>query len=141
MGGDGKIGRLAQTKPYWNYIAECEAASRRGCGDAAPSPLSKGFGRRKLASTMPRQRARAPKTRWSGSPRGCRKRRNKLADTERQMRSAEARAMQAEKAVTQINDAIRAQLLGLQRSQTNVRATSTVDPRSGRGGEARQAIG
>jgi hypothetical protein len=28
------IGRLAQTEPYWNYIAECEAASRRGCGDA-----------------------------------------------------------------------------------------------------------
>jgi chromosome segregation ATPase len=66
---------------------------------------------------------------------------NKLAGAERQMRSAEARAMQAEKAVTQINDAIRAQLLGLQRNQTNVRAASTADPRSGRGGEARQAVG
>src|ERR1700729_3099593 len=54
---------------------------------------------------------------------------NKLAGAERQMRSAEARAMQAEKAVTQINDAIRAQLLGLQRNQTNVRATSPADPR------------
>ena len=66
---------------------------------------------------------------------------NKLAGAERQMRSAEARAMQAEKAVTQINDAIRAQLLGLQRNQTNVRATSTADPRSGRSGDARQAVG
>ena len=64
---------------------------------------------------------------------------NKVAGAERQMRSAEVRAMQAEKAVTQINDAIRAQLLGLQRNQTNVRATS--NPRSGRGGDARQAVG
>jgi uncharacterized coiled-coil protein SlyX len=42
---------------------------------------------------------------------------NKLADAEHQVRSAEARAAQAEKAVTQINDAIRAQLLGLQNRQ------------------------
>jgi diguanylate cyclase (GGDEF)-like protein len=29
-----RIGRLSQTEPYWNYIAECEAASRRDCSDA-----------------------------------------------------------------------------------------------------------
>jgi chromosome segregation ATPase len=52
---------------------------------------------------------------------------NKLADAEHQVRSAEARAAQAEKAVTQINDAIRAQLLGLQRNLTNGRAMSTTD--------------
>jgi chromosome segregation ATPase len=66
---------------------------------------------------------------------------NKLADAERQAHSAEARAMQAEKAVVQINDAIRAQLLGLQRNPTNVRAMPTADSRSSRGGEVRQAVG
>jgi predicted nucleic acid-binding Zn-ribbon protein len=63
---------------------------------------------------------------------------NKFADAEHhQVRSAEARATQAEKAVTQINDAIRAQLLGLQRNLTNGRANSTRDSRSTRGGEVR----
>jgi chromosome segregation ATPase len=66
---------------------------------------------------------------------------NKLADAEHQVRSFEARADQAEKAVTQINDAIRAQLLGLQRNLTNGRATSTTDSRSTRGGDVRQAVG
>jgi chromosome segregation ATPase len=66
---------------------------------------------------------------------------NKLADAEHQVRSAEARAIQAEKAVTQIDDAIRTQLLGLQRNLTNVRAMSTTDPRSNRGGDVRQAAG
>jgi chromosome segregation ATPase len=66
---------------------------------------------------------------------------NKLADAERQMRSAEVRAMQAEKAVAQINDAIRAQLLGLQRDPTNFRATAAADARSSRGVGARQAAG
>ena len=47
---------------------------------------------------------------------------NKLAAAEHQVRSAEARAIKAEKAVIQIDDAIRAQLLGLQRNPTNVRA-------------------
>ena len=28
------IGGLSQTEPNWNYIAECEAASRRDCSDA-----------------------------------------------------------------------------------------------------------
>jgi chromosome segregation ATPase len=66
---------------------------------------------------------------------------NKLADAERQVRSAEARAIQAEKAVTQIDDAIRTQLLGLQRNLTNVRAMQTTDSRSSRGGDVRQAVG
>ena len=66
---------------------------------------------------------------------------NKLTGAERQMRSAEARAMQAEKAVTQINDAIRTQLLGLHRNLTNGRAMSTADSRSTRGGDVRQAVG
>jgi chromosome segregation ATPase len=66
---------------------------------------------------------------------------NKLADAEQQVRSAGARAAQAEKAVTQINDAIRAQLLGLQRNLTNGRAMSTADSRSTRGGDVRQAVG
>jgi chromosome segregation ATPase len=66
---------------------------------------------------------------------------NKLADAEHQVRSAEARAAQAEKAVTQINDAIRAQLLGLQRNLTNGRAMSTADSRSTRGGDMSQAVG
>jgi chromosome segregation ATPase len=69
---------------------------------------------------------------------------NKLAGAERQVRSAEARAMQAEKAVkavTQINDAIRTQLLGLHRNLTNGRAMSTADSRSTRGGDVRQAVG
>jgi hypothetical protein len=100
---------------------------------------------------MPRQRARAEDTlvrltaRLQEAERELEHTRvsaeNKLAGAERQVRSAEARAMQAEKAVTQINDTIRAQLLGLQRNQTNVRTTSTADPRSGRGGNARQAVG
>ena len=66
---------------------------------------------------------------------------NTLAGAERQVRIAEARAMQAEKAVAQINDAIRAQLLGLQQNPANVRATSAVDPRWSRSEEARQAVG
>jgi chromosome segregation ATPase len=66
---------------------------------------------------------------------------NKLADAEHQVRSAEARAAQAEKAVTHIHDAIRAQLLGLQRNLTNGRAMSTTDSRSTRGGDVRQAVG
>jgi uncharacterized coiled-coil protein SlyX len=66
---------------------------------------------------------------------------NKLADAEHQVRLAEGRAIQAEKAVTQIDDAIRAQLLGLQRNPTNVRAMSTTDSRSSRGGDVRQAVG
>jgi hypothetical protein len=51
------------------------------------------------------------------------------------------RAIQAEKAVTQIDDAIRTQLLGLQRNLTNARAMSTTDPRSSRRGDVRQAVG
>jgi len=66
---------------------------------------------------------------------------NKLADAEHQVRSAGARAAQAEKAVTQINDAIRTQLLGLHRNLTNGRAMSTADSRSTRGGDVRQAVG
>jgi chromosome segregation ATPase len=66
---------------------------------------------------------------------------NKLADAEHRVRSAEGRAIQAEKAVTQIDDAIRAQLLGLQRNLTNVRAMSATDARSSRGGDVRQAVG
>jgi chromosome segregation ATPase len=66
---------------------------------------------------------------------------SKLADAEHRARSAEGRAIQAEKAVTQINDAIRAQLLGLQQNLTNVRPTSTSDSRSSRGGDVRQAVG
>jgi hypothetical protein len=42
--------------------------------------------------------------------------------------------------VTQIDNAIRAQLLGLQRN-LNVRAMSTTDSRSSRGGDVRQAVG
>jgi hypothetical protein len=66
---------------------------------------------------------------------------NKFADAEHHVRSIEARAIQAEKAVTQIDDAIRAQLLGLQRNLTNARAMSTADARSSRSGEVRQAVG
>jgi chromosome segregation ATPase len=66
---------------------------------------------------------------------------NKLAHAVHHVRSVEARAIQAEKAVTQINDAIRAQLLGLQRNPTNVRAMSTADSRTSRGAEMRQAVG
>jgi chromosome segregation ATPase len=66
---------------------------------------------------------------------------NKLADAEHRVRSAEARAIQAEKAVTQIDDAIRTQLLGLQRNLTNGRAMSNTDPRSSRSGDVRQAVG
>jgi chromosome segregation ATPase len=66
---------------------------------------------------------------------------NKLAGAEHQVRSAEARAALAEKAVTQINDAIRAQLLGLQHNLTNGRPNSTADSRSNRGGDPRQAVG
>jgi chromosome segregation ATPase len=66
---------------------------------------------------------------------------NKLADAEHQVRSAEARAIQAEKAVTQIDDAIRTQLLGLQRNLTNARAMPATDSRPSRGGDARQAVG
>jgi chromosome segregation ATPase len=47
---------------------------------------------------------------------------NKLGDAEHRVWSAEARAIQAEKAVIQIDDTIRTQLLGLQRNLTNVRA-------------------
>jgi DNA repair exonuclease SbcCD ATPase subunit len=43
---------------------------------------------------------------------------NQLANAERQMRAAETRAINAEKAVNQIEDAIRAQLVGLQRNLT-----------------------
>jgi chromosome segregation ATPase len=43
---------------------------------------------------------------------------NQLANTEHQMRAAEARAIHAEQAVGQIEDAIRDQLLGLQRNLT-----------------------
>ena len=42
----------------------------------------------------------------------------RLADAERQMRAAETRAANAEKAVSQIEDAIRTQLVGLQKSLT-----------------------
>jgi chromosome segregation ATPase len=66
---------------------------------------------------------------------------NKLADAEHQLRSAEGRAIQAEKAVSQINDAIRAQLVSLQGNLTNVRSTSTPESRSSRGAEMRQAVG
>jgi hypothetical protein len=41
-----------------------------------------------------------------------------LADAERQMRAAETRAANAEKAVSQIEDAIRTQLVGLQKNLT-----------------------
>jgi chromosome segregation ATPase len=41
-----------------------------------------------------------------------------LADAENHMRAAEARAINAEKAVTQIEDAIRTQLVGLHRNLT-----------------------
>jgi hypothetical protein len=49
---------------------------------------------------------------------------NQLANAERQMRAAEARAINAEKAVNQIEDAIRTQLVGLQRNlaERSVRA-------------------
>jgi chromosome segregation ATPase len=43
---------------------------------------------------------------------------NQLVNAERQMRAAEARAIHAEKAVSQIEDAIREQLMGLQRNLT-----------------------
>jgi chromosome segregation ATPase len=43
---------------------------------------------------------------------------NQLANAERQMRAAETRAINAEKAVNQIEDAIRTQLVGLQRNLT-----------------------
>ncbi len=43
---------------------------------------------------------------------------NQLANADRQMRAAEARAIHAEQAVSQIEDAIRAQLVGLQRNLT-----------------------
>jgi chromosome segregation ATPase len=66
---------------------------------------------------------------------------NKLADAVYQVRSAEARAIEAEKAVTQIDDAIRAQLFGLQRNLTNRRVTSTADLRSSRGGDVRHGVG
>jgi chromosome segregation ATPase len=42
----------------------------------------------------------------------------RLADAERQMRAAETRAVNAEKAVNQIEDAIRTQLVGLQKNLT-----------------------
>ena len=42
----------------------------------------------------------------------------RLADAERQMRAAETRAANAEKAVSQIEDAIRTQLVGLQKNLT-----------------------
>jgi chromosome segregation ATPase len=66
---------------------------------------------------------------------------NKLAHTVHHVRSVEARAIQAEKAVTQIDDAIRAQLLGLQRNLTNGRAMSTTDSRLSRVGHVRQVVG
>jgi diguanylate cyclase (GGDEF)-like protein len=31
-----RLGMLSPKQPGWNYIAECEAATERGCGDAAP---------------------------------------------------------------------------------------------------------
>jgi chromosome segregation ATPase len=43
---------------------------------------------------------------------------NRLADAEYQLRAAEARATQADNAVNQIEDAIRAQIVGLQRNLT-----------------------
>jgi chromosome segregation ATPase len=43
---------------------------------------------------------------------------NQLANAERQVRAAETRAINAEKAVNQIEDAIRTQLVGLQRDLT-----------------------
>jgi chromosome segregation ATPase len=43
---------------------------------------------------------------------------NRSADAEHQLRAAEARANQSEKAVGQIEDAIRAQIVGLQRNLT-----------------------
>jgi chromosome segregation ATPase len=42
----------------------------------------------------------------------------RLADAERQIQAAETRAVNAEKAVTQIEDAIRTQLVGLQKNLT-----------------------
>jgi chromosome segregation ATPase len=42
----------------------------------------------------------------------------RLAEAEYQLRAAEARASHADKAVTQIEDAIRAQIIGLQRNLT-----------------------
>ena len=43
---------------------------------------------------------------------------NRLAEAEHQLRGAEARASQADNAVNQIEDAIRAQIMGLQRNLT-----------------------
>jgi hypothetical protein len=43
---------------------------------------------------------------------------NRLGDAEHQLRTAEVRATQADKAVNQIEDAIRAQIVGLQRNLT-----------------------
>jgi hypothetical protein len=43
---------------------------------------------------------------------------NRSADAEHQLRAAEARANNSEKAVGQIEDAIRAQIVGLQRNLT-----------------------
>jgi uncharacterized coiled-coil protein SlyX len=43
---------------------------------------------------------------------------NRLADAEHQLHAAEARATHADKAVSQIEDAIRAQIMGLQRNLT-----------------------
>jgi chromosome segregation ATPase len=43
---------------------------------------------------------------------------NRFADAEHQLRAAEVRANQSEKAVGQIEDAIRAQIVGLQRNLT-----------------------
>jgi chromosome segregation ATPase len=66
---------------------------------------------------------------------------NTLAHAVHHVRSVEARAIQAEKAVTQINDAIRAQLLGLQRNPTNVRAMSTADYSAPAGPTPRYIVG
>jgi chromosome segregation ATPase len=116
-----------------------------------PSPHSKDLGRINDAETA---RARAEDTMVGLSARLQEAERelertqartvtseNKLADAEHRVRSAEARAIQAEKAVTQIDDAIRTQLLGLQRNLTNGRAMSNTDPRSSRSGDVRQAVG
>jgi predicted nucleic acid-binding Zn-ribbon protein len=43
---------------------------------------------------------------------------NQLVNAERQMHASEARAVHAEKAVSQIEDAIREQLMGLQKNLT-----------------------
>jgi chromosome segregation ATPase len=109
--------RAAETEDRAKALAECavekleEAEARINDAEAARARAET-----TLAQLMARlQEAEQELTRTQSRIAAAE---NQLVNAERQMHAAEARAVHAEKAVGQIEDAIREQLMGLQRNLT-----------------------